>query len=167
MRATFTKYVEDSYDTLLRFARLMTGDQEAGADLTQQALLRLWEYWPRLRDIRAANAYARRVMVTTLVSDQRTRRVRTTTLDDSGQNSTPDPNLEERFVVWNAVVALPAQQRACVVLRYYVGHSIGEIADTLDCSTVTVATHLRRAKRHLGHSLRELDTDTNIERTEP
>jgi RNA polymerase sigma-70 factor (ECF subfamily) len=51
--------------------------------------------------------------------------------------------------VWDAVVRLPARQRACVVLRYYADLTDEQVADTLGCSIGTVKSHLHRARRSL------------------
>ena len=51
--------------------------------------------------------------------------------------------------LWRALAALPARQRAVLVLRYYEGLTDAEIADVLDCAPGTVRSSASRALRTL------------------
>jgi RNA polymerase sigma factor (sigma-70 family) len=46
--------------------------------------------------------------------------------------------------VRDAVTALPVQQRAAIVLRYFAGMSVREVAEVMKCPENTVKTHTRR-----------------------
>ena len=45
--------------------------------------------------------------------------------------------------------ALPARQRDCITLRYYVELGVGDIARTLGVSENSVKTHLKRGLANL------------------
>ena len=66
-RHGFAAFVRES-QSLARTAYLLTGRVDQAEDLLQAALLKLRKQWPRLRDPANADAYARRIMVTTLAS---------------------------------------------------------------------------------------------------
>jgi RNA polymerase sigma-70 factor (ECF subfamily) len=51
---------------------------------------------------------------------------------------------------------LPKQQRACLVLRHYVGYDTEEIATILGISRATVRVHLSRGRRALRALLEEV-----------
>ena len=72
--AEFDAFVAGSGSRLLRTAYLLTGDQRAAEDLLQDALLRVWSRWSRVRAAEHPLAYARRVLVTTSVSRWRASR---------------------------------------------------------------------------------------------
>ena len=55
--------------------------------------------------------------------------------------------------MWRALAALPRQQRAVIVLRYYEDLSEAEIAATLGVSAGTVKSHAARAMRTLREQL--------------
>jgi len=57
--------------------------------------------------------------------------------------------------VRQALQALPRQQRAVLVLRYYADLPEAEIADLLGCSPGTVKTHAHRGLRGLRNYLGE------------
>jgi RNA polymerase sigma-70 factor (ECF subfamily) len=65
----------------------------------------------------------------------------------------PEPAAE----VTAALLRLPAQQRAAVVLHYYADRPIREIADVLGTSTSTVAVHLHRGRNRLRELLGDDD----------
>ena len=53
-----------------------------------------------------------------------------------------------------ALAALPARQRACVVLRYYEDLSVSETAEALGCSEGNVKSQTSRALATLQQTIR-------------
>ena len=133
---------------LLRTAYLLTGDRHLAEDLVQEALARTLRAWRRLRDGGHPEAYARRVMYHLQVSRWRQRRATevlpgelphlANARDDAG-------DAVERLVLRRALLALTAQQRAVIILRYFEDRSEAETAQILDCRVGTVKSHAFRA----------------------
>jgi RNA polymerase sigma-70 factor (sigma-E family) len=131
----FDAFVRARLPELLRFGRVLTGSQEAAADLVQDALERTLLAWPRLHERDEPTAYVRRVMVNRNISVWR--RLRRETLT----GELPDRLIEDRqrdHDLWVALQSLPPRQRAVLALRYYEDLSEAEIARVLGCSTGTV-----------------------------
>jgi RNA polymerase sigma factor (sigma-70 family) len=63
-----------------------------------------------------------------------------------------------------ALALLAPRKRACVVLRYYCGCSLAEIADILGVSLGTVKSQLHKALRELG---REMRLEPSVEHAYP
>ncbi|WP_300613316.1 sigma factor, partial [Trebonia sp.] len=61
----FAAFVRDRGDSHLRLAILLTGDRQAGEDLVQASLLKLYRAWPRLDVSTDPDAYLRRIIVNT------------------------------------------------------------------------------------------------------
>ena len=61
----FHDFVAARSASLFRTALLMVGDHQLAQDLLQESLVKTYVAWPRLRDVHNAEAYARRVVVTT------------------------------------------------------------------------------------------------------
>jgi RNA polymerase sigma-70 factor (ECF subfamily) len=57
--------------------------------------------------------------------------------------------------VLDAIRALPARQRDCVLLRFYLDLSEADISRTLGISPGSVKTHLHRALAALGPKLED------------
>ncbi len=140
----FTRFVESSWAALVRTGRLLAPDPAAGEDLAQVALLKTYRRWSSVDD---PLAYTRTVMSRlALRAGQRRWRGEVPTLS-MPERSTPDAALgvESAMVLERALSALPPEQRAVVVLRYYCDCSEAEIARMLRCSVGTVKSRAHRA----------------------
>jgi len=155
--ADFSAFVAARSSALMRTAHLLAGDRQHGEDLLQQALTKVYLSWRKIRDPQAAEAYARRTLVTTAVSWHRRRWHGERPAGALPEQLIVDgtPGIDERLRVWNAICALPARQRAVVVLRYYEDLSESEIAAQLGVSTGTIKSQASRALATLRDSLAE------------
>lgn len=157
----FSEFVAARSPALLRTAFLLTGDHQLAEDLVQTALTKTYLAWGRIHDKGAAEAYVRRTMLTTQTSWWRRRwRGETPTgeLPDAGYDA-PFEHSDERARLWEHLQALPARQRAVVVLRFYEDLSAAEAADLLSCSVGTIKSQTSRAlstlRDRLGDSSRQ------------
>ena len=73
--------------------------------------------------------------------------------DDSHEPSQEAAKAEQVQQVRDAVMSLPARQRATLVLAYYQQLSYPEVAKVLGCSLGTVKTQMYRALKTLGQKL--------------
>ena len=140
-------------------AYLVTRDRELARDVVQEALMKTYQAWSRLDDERNATAYARKVVVNTGISWGRKKSTREIVTDFFGSPGA-DPSAEDiaggavsRDWVWGELGALPARQRAALVLRFYEDLSIAEIADILNCSEGTIKSQLSRGLRRLRQEI--------------
>ena len=62
------------------------------------------------------------------------------------------PEVDE---VLDAVARLPMRQRAAVVLHYFDGYSVAEVAEILECAEGTAKAHLHKARTSLARMLGE------------
>ena len=68
----------------------------------------------------------------------------------------PDGRLdEENEALLAAVVELPEAERQVVMLRYFAGHSVNQVAEALERSVGTVTKQLSRAHKRLRKILKE------------
>ena len=154
----FDAFVAGAGSRLLRTAYLLTGDQRAAEDLLQDALLRVWSRWSRVRAAEHPLAYARRVLVTTSVSRWRASRTRTAgerLMAEPPETSTHDAEPDRDDELWLAVLSLPPRQRAVMVLAYYEDLTDADTADVLGCTIGTVKSQRAKALRSLRVLLAE------------
>lgn len=161
---SFRGFIAARSTALLRSAYLLVGDRGRAEDLLQTALVKTYLAWPRIRDIGAVEVYVRRTMVTTATSWWRGRWYR-----ESPVERLPEPDgMDElgarlaRDAMWEHLQALPAKQRAVLVLRFYEGMSEAEIAQTLAISRGTVKSHASRALTALRRRLADEETHTGV-----
>lgn len=135
---------------LLRSAWLLTGNWASAEDLVQTSLLQSWLHWDAIK-ADAPDFYVRRVLMNTFLSGQRRRWTRERPMAELPDRAAADElgSTELRQVIWRALSALPAKQRAVVVLRYFNDLSEAEAAHVLDCSVGTVKSQTSRALARL------------------
>ena len=145
--AAFDAFARARTAGLLRFAYVLTGDRDRAADLVQDALERALLAWPRIVNRDDPEAYVRRIMVNRHVSIwRRTRRERLVA-------ETPDtafvPSDPHDAWLWAQLAALPARQRAVLVLRFYEDLGAAQTAEVLGCSVGTVKSTTSRGLARL------------------
>ena len=139
--AAFHEFVAARSASLFRTALLMVGgDHQLAQDLLQESLVKTYVAWPRLRAVANAEAYARRVVVTTSISWWRRRSSHERPMDPLPELVVADlaDSVAGRLDLWPLVQALPPRQRAAVVLRYCEDLSEAQTAELMGCSVGAV-----------------------------
>ena len=133
--------------SLRRLAYLLTGDHHHAEDLLQVTLTKVYLSWDKIRDQRNADAYARRVIATTYTSWWRRRSWQERPADHIGERDQPDhtDDIVERAELRRLLHALPRQQRAVVVLRFYEDLTVADTAEALGIGVGTVKSYTSRA----------------------
>jgi RNA polymerase sigma-70 factor (sigma-E family) len=145
--ADFRQFVAVRSAALLRTAYLLVGDWAHAEDVLQTALTKTYLAWKRLGEIEAVEAYARRVLVTTAMTWWRRRwhgERPTAVMPDRPTGDSTDQHIE-RQMLWRHVHALPARQRAVLVLRFYEDLTEVETARVLGVAVGTVKSQCARA----------------------
>ncbi|MFD0598313.1 SigE family RNA polymerase sigma factor [Catellatospora coxensis] len=142
---------------LLRTAYLLTGNWATAEDLLQTAFTKTYLAWKRLGGIEAVEPYVRRVLVTTATSWWRRRWRGELPTEFLPERAAPDRFDEriDRDLLWEHVKALPARQRAVLVLRFYEDMSEAQTAALLQISPGTVKSQSSRALTTLRQRLAE------------
>ncbi len=150
-RDDFDAWVGARSTSLLRFAYLMTGSQEAAEESVQTALTTACEKWSRVRRMDDRDAYVRRMVVNAHISRWRRFRRREVPVElvHPGRAGASGPDVADGVTqadrVWRLCASLPPSQRASVVLRFYEDLSYREIAAVLGRPEATVRSHVHRA----------------------
>jgi RNA polymerase sigma-70 factor (ECF subfamily) len=141
-------------------ARLILRDPELARDAVQEALIRAWRDLPGLRDPDRFDAWLRRLTVNACLDQVRRRRRRPIEVELSPMDM-PTPSdlagtLADRELVDLAMRRLDERDRAVIVLHYFLGMSLSEVATSLQIPIGTVKTRLHRA---LGAMRTEVGVD--------
>jgi len=156
----FTELARDAVTRLDRVARLILRDPELARDAVQEALIRAWHDLPGLRDPDRFDAWLHRLTVNACLDLARRRRRRVIEVElDSIDSPTVNDHagsLADREVVDAAMRRLDEDGRAIVVLHYFIGMPLTEVAATLGVPIGTVKSRLHRA---LGEMRTSVETD--------
>jgi RNA polymerase sigma-70 factor (sigma-E family) len=148
----FEDYVRSRYPELLRFAHVLTGDRELAGDLVQDALERTGVSWRRVRRQDDPEGYVRRIIVNRFINRSRSLRRERLVADVPEPPAHLDGEPRDELL-WRLVATLPRQQRAVLVLRFFLDLSEAQIADVLECSVGTVKSNGSRAMAKLRSAL--------------
>jgi RNA polymerase sigma-70 factor (sigma-E family) len=142
----FDAYVAAAWPRLVRSAWVLTGDWHKAEDLVQTVLARAYGRWSRIA-AGAPDAYLRAMLATTFLSWWR-RRWRNEVPSEAIAESAGVDELsrsELQQVVRDALLSLPHQQRAVVMLRFHADLTEAATADVLGLSVGTVKSYTARA----------------------
>jgi RNA polymerase sigma-70 factor, ECF subfamily len=145
----FAALVDANLARLDTVARLVLRDRELASDAVQETLIRAWRHLPGLRDPDRFDAWLRRLTMNACMDLARHRRrrpieVELTELALSG-SSDASPDVGDRELLDDALARLDAEHRAVVVLHYYLGLQLPEVAAALGIPTGTAKSRLHYA----------------------
>ena len=130
-------------------ARLILRDPERAKDAVQDAFVRAWRDLPTLRDPDRFDAWLRRLVIHACLNEARRlkRRPREVELRPIDHPSTIDSEhvIADRDEIERGFARLEPEQRAVVVLHYYLGYPLPEAAAILGVPTGTAKSRLHRA----------------------
>ncbi len=161
----FDRLIRRLQDRAVGYAFRLLRDRADAEDAAQEAFVQFWHDLPRLRDLRAAEGYLRRMVFKYCDRRRRAREVPTIPLDhvaDPATNEEPFTillNRERCGALTRAIVALPAAQRHITRLRYSCDLSLAEIAAQVDLPIGTVKNRLHAARKRLRKELWEMADD--------
>jgi len=150
----FTQYASGAVTRLRDTAYLMCRDWHLADDLTQTALTKLYLAWPRVAKAEDVDAYARKVLLRTLLDHRRRRstgEVVTATLPETPDAA--DGAAELRLTLVDALGLLKPVDRAIIVLRYWEDYSVERVASLLELREGAVRTRSMRALAKLREVL--------------
>ena len=155
-RESFDSFYQREVTAVVGLAFVLSGSRSGAEDLAQEGFLAAYRQWDRISSLDDPGAWVRRVVSNRSVSAFRRRTAEMKALLRLGQ---PSFELTEMPVesahVWEKVRRLPKRQAQAIVLRYFDGQQISQIAQILECSENTVKTHLQRAKATLAQHLKQ------------
>lgn len=155
---------------VLRLARRLLSDPAEAEDVTQEAMLRLWQIAPEWRTGTARPGTWLYRVAFNLATD-RLRKRRGVALDSIDEPEHPAPAVLDALIGADraralelALDALPERQRTAVVLRHIEGLANPEIAEVLGVGVEAVESLIARGKRRLTTLLSERRSELGFER---
>ncbi|MES1170831.1 MAG: sigma-70 family RNA polymerase sigma factor, partial [Actinomycetota bacterium] len=152
---------------LRAYARLLTGDDAEAQDVLQDALVRSFSRGRAFDNANVAEAYVRRAIPSVFIDRLRRRKAAERAHDRDVALGGRDVLTSDRDVVIDvraALAALPPQERACVVLRFYDDLTVPQVSAQLGIAEGTVKRYLSDASGKLARLLGE-EIDASHEAT--
>jgi RNA polymerase sigma-70 factor, ECF subfamily len=159
----FRALVENYKDRLFAFVWRMVRNHHEAEDISQAAFVKAYEALASYNEKYAFSTWLFTIAYRLCLNHLRRRKAYAGDVDfgrmGDGEEDAPHSvaNTEEarrlRELIWDAVEQLKAPQKTSVLLFYREGKSCEEIGRVLDMPTVTVKSHLHRARAKLREAL--------------
>ena len=152
--ALYEKYAND----VLRVSYFYLGDRQKAEEVTQDVFVRLLTHTPELIPGRE-KAWLLKVALNRCRDLWRAAWVKRVVLGSPAMELTPAPgNLDDRLEkqeLMQAIHRLPTDFREVILLHYYQGYGIAEIAAMLGVPEGTISSRLSRGRKKLEDILKE------------
>jgi len=147
-------------DTVYRLAFARAGNSYDAEDITQEVFLRYIRAGKTFSDEEHRKAWLIRTAINTSVNVMKSayKRRYGGEPDYNSENTATDDNiarLEDKSVVYNAVLKLPEKYRIVIHLFYYEDMKIERISEVTGIGINTVKSRLKRARDLLREELKE------------
>jgi RNA polymerase sigma factor (sigma-70 family) len=156
----FAMLVRGTIARLDTAARLIVRDPDLARDAVQDALIRAWRDLRKLRDPLRFDAWLYRLTVNACIDQTRRRRRRPIEVEITAlhgpSESDSAASVADRELVDGVLRRLDERGRAIVVLHYYLGLPLSDVAVSLGIPIGTVKSRLHRA---LGEMRSGIDGD--------
>lgn len=156
---SFDRLVEQYRPELLAYLTRLLGDAQDAEDVCQDALLRAYRAFDRLKPNSNPRAWLYKIATNTAFNAMKRRKRRETHHVDidlerlpSDVNATHEQREQMRAVV-RAVEALPPRQRAALMLRQFHGMRYAEIAASTGGSEASARANVYQAIKKLRETL--------------
>ena len=149
----FDAFFDKYYPGMIRSLTLICGDGELAADAVQDAFIRAYARWDRIRRYDRPDAWVRRVAINRSRDHFRaTRRrrdyERRAAVTESIESAEARSDDEDQLL--SALAQLPRRQRTAVTLYYLEGLDVAAVADSMKISAGAVKFHLSRGRERLA-----------------
>lgn len=140
----FQEFYRTEFRSLWGFAYFLCSDWTEAEELAQDAMVRTFNAWARIRDRERPELYARAIVVNLQRSVFRRGLKFRKVAPRLVEAAAAQPAGDDRMLLWTALDACSPRQRQALVLRFYEDMSEAEIARVLDCPVGTVKSLLHR-----------------------
>ena len=157
------RYLVDLYrDVVFGTAYLMTGNRSLAEEQMQEAFLAAWRGINGFEVGRPFKPWLVRILVNRVLAQQRKHTLPTVSLDGLDlSNQSVDPaeeveSLDRRMAVRRALSGLNQEHRQVVILRYFAGLTVPEVAQATGQREGTIKSRIHRALNRLRDQLSEV-----------
>lgn len=146
--AEFEAFFVAQFDAVVRSVAVVCGNQERASDATQEAFIKAYARWGRVRRYEQPAAWVRRIAINGTRDIHRSE-VRRTRREQRVSSTDDVPAPVHATSALDLLTDLPDRQRAVAALYYLDELPTSQIADVLGISEGTVRFHLSEARTRL------------------
>ena len=151
----FEEFFLAHYDAIVNSLYAMTGDRDRATDATQEAFIKAYARWPKIRSYDIPAAWVRRIAINASRDRHRSevRRARRERTQREQDSYLPTDAVVSDDAAVRMLAGLPRRQREVATLFYIDDLGIEEIAQILNVTVGTVKSQLAGARDHMRSRL--------------
>lgn len=142
---SFDDVYHQRYESMVRLACGLVDRRAVAEDIVQDSFHQLWQRWDT---VSTPGSYLRTSVVNGCHNELRRRRVRR----ESAHKLVAGPAAEGEYLV-DALADIPESRREAIVLRFYGGRTMNEIAQAMNIPTGTAKSLIHRGLADLRGAL--------------
>lgn len=158
-REAFGELIVIHQEYLYRLAYLHTKNEQDALDAVQECAMRAMISMDKLREPAYFKTWITRILLNSIYQGQKKCKGHSPFEDYCGAAPELPVSIEEKTDLYNAIDLLSPTYKTVVVLQYFVGLRIKDIAQIMDLPIGSVKGYLFRAKEALKNQLEEQPTD--------
>ena len=155
--ATFERFFDNERARLFQALLVITRSRAEAEDISQEAFLRVWERWERVRTLRDPAGYLHRTAMNAFRDRYRRTRLSLTRALRPLPGTDAFDAVEARSVADQVLGSLAPRQRAALVLTEGLGYSAEEAGDFLGIKGSTVRALHHQARAALSKTVETID----------
>ncbi len=148
-----TQLLTERYGAMVGYARLVCADPSEAEDAVQEAMIAVFSRARSFPNLRAAEGYVKRAIVTRTIDRARSRKresEQTLLMREEDLSAGPEQRAIDSLSVASALQTLSPRERACVVLRYVEQLTTAETAHQLGLSEGSVKRYASDGSKKLS-----------------
>lgn len=150
----YGELVKEYQEYLYKMAFLSMKDEQEALDLVGSVILKGFQKIHTLKNPEWFRTWITRILINT-ANDERKKIISYTELVEAHAAKEPGISTEERCDLTAAIQQLPEKYKTVIILKYFSGFSVQEIAYTMNSPEGTVKAYLSRARKELRNILKE------------
>jgi RNA polymerase sigma factor (sigma-70 family) len=164
LKKRFIELVKDNQGLINSLCKLYSRSDEEMKDYRQDVLLSLWQAFPSFREQSSVSTWVYRVVLNTLISNQRKKSSRIVTelySEKSEMHQAKGGGSDDELLLLQQAIGMLGRIDKAVVILHLEGYAHREIGALLSLSESNVSTRLSRIKKQLEKSIKFLEHESH------
>lgn len=151
----YGELIKECQDYMYRTAYLYVRNEETALDAVGTAVLKAYQQIHTLKNPEYFKTWITRILIRAAYDEQKKLMYHGDLKEISQKEACEGVSLEEKYDINAAIRLLSEKYRMVIILKYFSGFSVKEIADVLEAPEGSVKAYLSRARDELKRILKE------------
>lgn len=156
LEKSFEENIIKYQDLYYKLAFSYVKNEYDAKDILQESILKAYKNISKLKDIDALDKWMKRIIINTALDFIKKNSKLSLTIDDNNMMDIPSKEVNSELIY--IVDDLEPDLRTIIILKYYHGYTIEEVADILEISISMVKNRMHKALKLLRIEIKECES---------